>query len=151
MMLSRSVALLTSRLARANEAEFSVLEALSGISGSISLVCWIVLLVCEGGVEIRVVAPTDTAQLPQLIENYKNGSADALSLAFLITWFVGDLANLIGMRTSRLWWRDVPLLCSCGPPVGGIHRRRASNLRQLRCVMMERPASFFHSVAYTPT
>jgi len=103
MALSRSVALLTLRLAGANEAEFNVLEALSGISGSISLVSWIVLLVCEGrSIEVRVVAPTDTAQLPQLIENYKNGCADALSLAFLIAWFVGDLTNLIGMRTSRL-------------------------------------------------
>ncbi|KAA8910407.1 vacuolar membrane PQ loop repeat protein [Sphaerosporella brunnea] len=53
-------------------------EALSGIAGSISLVSWIVLL------------------LPQLIENYKNGRADALSMAFLTAWFVGDLTNLIG-------------------------------------------------------
>ncbi|KAI5778226.1 vacuolar membrane PQ loop repeat protein [Geopyxis carbonaria] len=53
-------------------------EALSGVAGSISLVSWIVLL------------------LPQLVENYKNGSADALSPAFLIAWLLGDLANLIG-------------------------------------------------------
>lgn len=53
-------------------------EALSGISGSISLASWIFLLV------------------PQLIENYQNGNADAISLTFLFIWFVGDVANLIG-------------------------------------------------------
>ncbi|KAI9737738.1 MAG: hypothetical protein M1834_009106 [Cirrosporium novae-zelandiae] len=53
-------------------------EALSGITGSISIACWIFLMV------------------PQLIENYKNGSAEGLSLAFLFTWFVGDLTNLFG-------------------------------------------------------
>ncbi|CCX31074.1 Similar to Protein RTC2; acc. no. P38279 [Pyronema omphalodes CBS 100304] len=58
--------------------DLTVSEALSGIAGSISLVSWIVLL------------------LPQLIENYKNGRADALSLAFIAAWFLGDVANLIG-------------------------------------------------------
>ena len=53
-------------------------EALSGISGSISLASWIFLLV------------------PQLIENYQNGNADAISLTFLFIWFVGDVTNLIG-------------------------------------------------------
>ncbi|KAI5809691.1 vacuolar membrane PQ loop repeat protein [Peziza echinospora] len=58
--------------------ELSLSEALSGISGSISLASWILLLV------------------PQLVENFKNESADGISLAFLFTWFVGDVASLIG-------------------------------------------------------
>ncbi|KAF9892719.1 hypothetical protein FE257_001121 [Aspergillus nanangensis] len=53
-------------------------EAASGLLGSISLTCWIFLLV------------------PQLIENYRNGNAEAISLLFLIVWFVGDVTNLIG-------------------------------------------------------
>ncbi|BDD60621.1 hypothetical protein MAP00_005732 [Monascus purpureus] len=53
-------------------------EAVSGILGSISLACWIFLL------------------LPQLVENYRNGSAEAISLYFLFVWFVGDVTNLIG-------------------------------------------------------
>ncbi|KAI8073440.1 uncharacterized protein B0P05DRAFT_160782 [Gilbertella persicaria] len=36
------------------------------------------------------------AQLPQLIENYKMGSAECLSLNFLSIWLAGDTANLIG-------------------------------------------------------
>lgn len=35
-------------------------------------------------------------QVPQLIENYRNGNAEAVSLLFLIVWFIGDIANLIG-------------------------------------------------------
>lgn len=42
------------------------------------------------------------AKLPQLIENYKTGSADGVSLAFLAVWFIGDLANLIGAVGARL-------------------------------------------------
>jgi hypothetical protein len=53
-------------------------EALSGIFGSISLATWIFLLV------------------PQLILNYKTGSAEGISLAFLTVWLVGDVASLAG-------------------------------------------------------
>ncbi|GKZ20663.1 hypothetical protein AbraIFM66951_005391 [Aspergillus brasiliensis] len=53
-------------------------EAASGLLGSISLTCWIFLLV------------------PQLIENYRNGNAEAISLLFLFVWFLGDITNLIG-------------------------------------------------------
>ncbi|MCJ1243419.1 hypothetical protein MMC30_000616 [Trapelia coarctata] len=53
-------------------------EALSGIFGSISLASWVFLLV------------------PQLIENYREGSAEGISLAFLAVWFIGDLANFFG-------------------------------------------------------
>lgn len=34
--------------------------------------------------------------MPQLIENYKQGSAEGISLAFLTVWFVGDITNLAG-------------------------------------------------------
>ncbi|GAB7346563.1 hypothetical protein MBLNU457_5756t2 [Dothideomycetes sp. NU457] len=59
-------------------------EALSGIAGSISLASWIFLLV------------------PQLIENYKQGSAAGVSLAFLVVWMVGDITNLIGAVWAEL-------------------------------------------------
>ncbi|KAL6707934.1 hypothetical protein ACN47E_003608 [Coniothyrium glycines] len=61
-------------------------EALSGVFGSVSLASWIFLLV------------------PQLIENYKSGSADGISLSFLIVWFIGDITNLAG----ALWAGLVP-------------------------------------------
>ncbi|KAF2117838.1 PQ loop repeat-domain-containing protein [Lophiotrema nucula] len=61
-------------------------EALSGVFGSISLASWIFLLV------------------PQLVENYKQGSADGISLAFLTVWFIGDITNLIG----AIWAGLVP-------------------------------------------
>lgn len=63
-------------------------EALSGILGSVSLCCWIFLLV------------------PQLVENYKNQSAEAISLAFVVVWFLGDLANLLG----AVWAGLVPVI-----------------------------------------
>ncbi|KAK3723638.1 hypothetical protein LTR37_001519 [Vermiconidia calcicola] len=61
-------------------------EALSGIFGSISLAAWIFLLI------------------PQLLENYKQGSADGISLTFLFIWFVGDITNLAG----AIWADLVP-------------------------------------------
>ncbi|KAI9843264.1 MAG: hypothetical protein M1838_002703 [Thelocarpon superellum] len=61
-------------------------EALSGVFGSISLAAWIFLLV------------------PQLIENYQQGSADGISLAFLTVWFIGDLTNFFG----AIWAGLVP-------------------------------------------
>jgi uncharacterized protein with PQ loop repeat len=34
--------------------------------------------------------------VPQIITNYKHKSTEGLSLAFLMTWIVGDFFNLIG-------------------------------------------------------
>jgi hypothetical protein len=39
---------------------------------------------------------TNPIKLPQLYENYQNSSADALSVTFLIVWFLGDVTNLAG-------------------------------------------------------
>uniref|UniRef100_A0A0D9UZE4 Uncharacterized protein n=2 Tax=Leersia perrieri TaxID=77586 RepID=A0A0D9UZE4_9ORYZ len=36
------------------------------------------------------------AEVPQIITNYKHKSTEGLSLAFLMTWIVGDLFNLTG-------------------------------------------------------
>ncbi|XP_021819560.1 uncharacterized protein LOC110761401 isoform X3 [Prunus avium] len=36
------------------------------------------------------------AEIPQIITNYKNKSTNGLSLAFLMTWILGDLFNLFG-------------------------------------------------------
>lgn len=58
--------------------------ALSGVSSSTSLACWIVLL------------------LPQLIEQWKVKSSDGISLGFIVIWFIGDLANLIGSLWANL-------------------------------------------------
>lgn len=45
---------------------------------SISLACWVVVF------------------SPQIIENFKRGSADGLSLLFLIVWLAGDVFNILG-------------------------------------------------------
>lgn len=36
------------------------------------------------------------AQVPQLVENYRNQSVAGLSLPFLVSWFAGDTTNLLG-------------------------------------------------------
>lgn len=53
-------------------------EALSGITGSISLASWFFLLI------------------PQMIENARNGNADGVSMTFLFIWMIGDITNLAG-------------------------------------------------------
>ncbi|KAI8974471.1 PQ loop repeat-domain-containing protein [Pilobolus umbonatus] len=53
-------------------------DAVSLLLGYASILCWL------------------NAQLPQVIENYKMGSADGLSFNFLSIWLAGDTANLIG-------------------------------------------------------
>ncbi|KAJ5958755.1 PQ loop repeat protein [Penicillium vulpinum] len=58
-------------------ANFNI-EALSGICGSISIACWVVVF------------------SPQIIENFRRGSADGLSLIFLIIWLAGDVFNILG-------------------------------------------------------
>ncbi|KAF1824524.1 PQ loop repeat family protein, partial [Dissoconium aciculare CBS 342.82] len=97
-------------------------EALSGIFGSISLASWIFLLI------------------PQLIENYRLGSADGISLTFLLIWFLGDIANLLGALWAGLvptvialaiyfCFADVTLIAQC-LYYGRVKKRRLAAARQ---------------------
>ncbi|EXJ81677.1 hypothetical protein A1O1_07742 [Capronia coronata CBS 617.96] len=79
-------------LASGTDVPLTTREALSGIFGSVSMACWIFLLV------------------PQLIENYRNSSAEAISLAFIFVWFIGDICNLAG----ALWAGLVPVVVAIG-------------------------------------
>ncbi|KAI9838439.1 MAG: hypothetical protein M1838_004605 [Thelocarpon superellum] len=54
------------------------IDAISGICGSISIACWIVVF------------------SPQIIENFRRRSADGLSLLFLVVWLAGDVFNILG-------------------------------------------------------
>ncbi|KAL7786742.1 PQ loop repeat domain-containing protein [Trichoderma ceciliae] len=53
-------------------------EAISGICGSISIACWVVVF------------------SPQIIQNFQRSSADALSIQFIIAWLLGDVFNILG-------------------------------------------------------
>lgn len=53
-------------------------EAISGICGSVSIACWVVVF------------------SPQIIQNFQRSSADALSVQFVIVWLVGDVFNILG-------------------------------------------------------
>jgi len=54
------------------------IEALSGIFGSVSIACWIVVFT------------------PQILTNFRRGSADGLSIRFLVIWSAGDIFNAFG-------------------------------------------------------
>ena len=54
------------------------IEAISGICGSISIACWVVVF------------------SPQIIENFRRSSAEGLSIEFLIIWLLGDFFNILG-------------------------------------------------------
>lgn len=53
-------------------------EAISGICGSVSIACWVVVF------------------SPQIIQNFQRSSADALSIQFIIVWLLGDVFNILG-------------------------------------------------------
>lgn len=53
-------------------------EVVSGITGSISLACWIIVFA------------------PQIYENFRRKSSDGLSLMFIILWLAGDVFNVLG-------------------------------------------------------
>ncbi|KAL6951023.1 hypothetical protein ACO0QE_000315 [Hanseniaspora vineae] len=59
-------------------------QTVSGITGSISIACWIVVFV------------------PQIYENFYRKSADGLSLLFVVLWLAGDVFNVIGAIMQKL-------------------------------------------------
>ncbi|CZT21344.1 related to PQ loop repeat protein [Ramularia collo-cygni] len=54
------------------------IEAISGICGSISIACWVVVF------------------SPQIVENFRRSSAEGLSVEFIIIWLAGDVFNILG-------------------------------------------------------
>ncbi|KAK1756113.1 putative vacuolar amino acid transporter YPQ3 [Echria macrotheca] len=53
-------------------------EAISGICGSISIACWVVVFT------------------PQIVENFRRSSAEGLSIRFIVVWLLGDVFNILG-------------------------------------------------------
>lgn len=53
-------------------------KALSGVMGSISIACWVVVF------------------SPQIVENLRRSSAEGLSKTFLVIWLAGDVFNILG-------------------------------------------------------
>lgn len=53
-------------------------QVVSGITGSISIACWIIVFA------------------PQIYENFRRRSSDGLSLTFVILWLAGDVFNVLG-------------------------------------------------------
>ncbi|OAA72172.1 vacuolar membrane PQ loop repeat protein [Cordyceps fumosorosea ARSEF 2679] len=70
-----------------------LLEAISGIFGSISMASWICLM------------------LPQMVANYKAKSADGISMTFLVVWMLGDITNLLGAFFTHLAPTAIALAC----------------------------------------
>ncbi|KAF4314513.1 putative pq loop repeat protein [Botryosphaeria dothidea] len=60
------------------------LDAISGITGSISIACWVVVF------------------SPQIIENFRRGSAEGLSVVFIVVWLLGDVFNIVGAVLQRV-------------------------------------------------
>lgn len=56
----------------------------SNLCGSISVACWVFLL------------------LPQLIEQWRLKSADGIAIGFITLWLIGDIANLLGAVIGHL-------------------------------------------------
>lgn len=53
-------------------------QVVSGITGSISLACWIIVFA------------------PQIYENFRRESSEGLSLMFIVLWLAGDVFNVLG-------------------------------------------------------
>lgn len=60
------------------------IDAISGITGSISIACWVVVF------------------SPQIIENFRRGSAEGLSVVFIVVWLLGDVFNIVGAVLQRV-------------------------------------------------
>ncbi|MED6222642.1 hypothetical protein PIB30_066287, partial [Stylosanthes scabra] len=56
----------------------NVRETISVTLGAISVIVWVI------------------AEIPQIITNYREKSTEGLSVAFLMTWIIGDIFNVFG-------------------------------------------------------
>ncbi|KAK0548433.1 putative vacuolar membrane transporter for cationic amino acids [Tilletia horrida] len=61
------------------------------VMGFVSIACWV------------------TVYTPQLLENYRNKSAEGLSTAFVLIWLAGDALNWLGAFLQGLLWTQIAL------------------------------------------
>lgn len=80
-----------------NGPQFSA-ETISGITGSISIACWLVVF------------------SPQIIENFRRRSGDGLSLSFLVIWLAGDVFNVLGAILQHVLPTMIILALYCMHP-----------------------------------
>ncbi|KAK7266960.1 hypothetical protein RIF29_19622 [Crotalaria pallida] len=73
------------------------------------------------------------AEIPQIITNYKEKSTEGLSVAFLVTWLIGDLFNIFGclLEPATLYAIITVSLCSQAIYYGHIYPRLKLN-RQIK-------------------
>lgn len=69
--------------------------AASVICGVLALLCW---LLCG----LRMYCHTCTLQTAQMFRNFRRRSVEGLSQLLLITWLIGDVANLVGVMILSL-------------------------------------------------
>jgi solute carrier family 66 (lysosomal lysine-arginine transporter), member 1 len=79
-----------------NGPQFSA-ETVSGITGSISIACWLVVF------------------SPQIIENFRRQSGESLSLSFLVIWLAGDVFNVLGAILQHVLPTMIILAVYCNP------------------------------------
>jgi len=70
-------------------------ETISGITGSISIACWLVVF------------------SPQIIENFRRQSGESLSLSFLVIWLAGDVFNVLGAILQHVLLTMIILALYC--------------------------------------
>lgn len=63
--------------------EYHFVSTVSKVSGAFSLLIWLF------------------AQLPQVLENHLNQSVQGVSVAFLFSWIMGDVTNLVGCLLTK--------------------------------------------------
>ncbi|KAL9935627.1 hypothetical protein V8E36_005204 [Tilletia maclaganii] len=61
------------------------------VVGFVSIACWVIVYT------------------PQLLENYRNKSAEGLSTAFVLIWLAGDALNWLGALLQGLLWTQIAL------------------------------------------
>ncbi|KAE8222737.1 hypothetical protein CF319_g4119 [Tilletia indica] len=66
-------------------------EHASIVVGFLSIACWV------------------TVYSPQLLENYRNKSAEGLSTLFVLIWLAGDALNWLGALLQGLLWTQIAL------------------------------------------
>lgn len=125
-------------------------QTVSGITGSISIACWIIVFV------------------PQIYENFYRKSAEGLSLLFVVLWLAGDIFNLLGAMMQHLLptmiilaayytVADIILLIQClfygqDGPVDPVHLSPANPINEnvLQDVFHERQPLLHENHHHTP-
>ncbi|KAJ6408465.1 hypothetical protein OIU84_011725 [Salix udensis] len=95
------------------------------------------------------------AEVPQIVTNYKKKSTEGLSLAFLLTWIIGDIFNVLWLHVGASYYTNqiqLKIMYFKSMVISSLFTLDCDDvLTVVFCLVLQLPTQYYMAVLYTMT